>query len=121
MKKNRDTTGGIVYSSGRGRMCPGCSRPIEECICVRETPARPVDRVVRVRRESKGRGGKTVTVISGVPLDAEGIRVLAGDLKRLIGTGGAIRENTIEIQGDQVERIMVELKSRGFTVKRAGG
>jgi translation initiation factor 1 len=76
---------------------------------------------VRVRRETKGRGGKTVTVAAGIPLGEEGIRSLATELKQKLGTGGAIRGNTIEIQGDHVERILSELAGRGFTVKRAGG
>ncbi len=121
MAKKRDLKGGLVYSSGHGRMCPGCNHPEEECICNKKRSVRNGDGVVRVRRESKGRGGKTVSVISGVALDEGGLSQLAADLKRTIGTGGSVRDGDIEIQGDKVERIMAVLKTRGYTVKRSGG
>lgn len=76
---------------------------------------------MRVRRESKGRGGKTVTVISGVPLAAQELVVLAGELKRRCGTGGTVRDWTIEIQGDHTDTLLAELQKRGFKTKRAGG
>jgi translation initiation factor 1 len=79
------------------------------------------DGTVRIRRETKGRGGKTVTVISGIPLDDEGIRAVAGELKRRCGTGGTVKEGVIEIQGDHCQVLMTELEQRGFRVKRAGG
>jgi translation initiation factor 1 len=79
------------------------------------------DGVVRIRRETKGRGGKTVTVISGVPLDSSGVKTLAGELKRFCGTGGALKDGIIEIQGDHCGAVIQELERRGFRVKRAGG
>ncbi|MHB9027930.1 MAG: translation initiation factor Sui1 [Candidatus Latescibacterota bacterium] len=112
---------GIVYSTAAGRMCPSCARPVDRCVCGKPKDTRPGDGVVRVRRETKGRGGKTVTVVTGIPLGEEGIRDLATGLKQKLGTGGAVRENTIEIQGDHVERILSELAGRGFKAKRAGG
>jgi translation initiation factor 1 len=77
--------------------------------------------VVRIRREAKGRRGKTVTTISGVPLPSDGLRELAGELKRLCGTGGSAKEGVIEIQGDHRDKLMEELQGRGYTVKLAGG
>ncbi len=79
------------------------------------------DGVVRIRRESKGRGGKTVTVVTGIPLPVEALRELAGELKRRCGSGGTVKEGIVEIQGDHADLLLAELQTRGFTVKRAGG
>lgn len=79
----------------------------------------PRDGVVRLLRDRKSRGGKTVTLVAGVPLAAAA--ALASDLKRLCGTGGTLRGEIIEIQGDVRERIKPELERRGYTVKIAGG
>jgi translation initiation factor 1 len=76
---------------------------------------------VRVRRETGGRGGKTVTAIYGIALPESGLAELAGALKRLCGTGGTVKDGTIEIQGDHRERIVAALQQRGYTVKLAGG
>jgi translation initiation factor 1 len=76
---------------------------------------------VRVRRETGGRGGKTVTAIYGVALPESGSRELAGALKRLCGTGGTVKDGTIEIQGDHRDKIVAALEQRGYTVKLAGG
>jgi translation initiation factor 1 len=77
--------------------------------------------VVRVRREVKGRRGKTVTTISGVPLPSDALRSLATELKRRCGTGGSAKDGVIEIQGDHREVLVAELEARGYTVKLAGG
>ena len=79
----------------------------------------PRDGVVRLLRDRKGRGGKTVTLVVGIP--AQSAQAVASDLKRLCGTGGTIRDEVIEIQGDVRERIKPELERRGYTVKIAGG
>jgi translation initiation factor 1 len=111
---------GIVYSTEHGRMCPQCGQPIQHCICKKATPPKG-DGVVRVRRESKGRGGKTVTVIVGVPLAGEELKTLASSLKRRCGSGGTVKDGTIEIQGDYRDLVISELKKAGFVVKSAGG
>jgi translation initiation factor 1 len=109
-----------VYSSEHGRLCPGCGRPQGDCNC--KAPRSPVgDGIVRVRRESKGRGGKKVTAVTGIPLAAEPLKALAADLKRRCGSGGTVKDGTIEIQGDHVPLLIEELAKRGFKVKRAGG
>lgn len=111
---------GLVYSSDGGRMCPGCDNPVDACTCGREAgPAG--DGVVRVGRETKGRRGKAVTVITGVPLDALELDDLAKRLKTLCGAGGTVKGGRIEIQGDHRDRVVPELESRGWTVKRSGG
>ncbi|HTO06998.1 MAG TPA: hypothetical protein VMR86_08040 [Myxococcota bacterium] len=79
------------------------------------------DGIVRVRRETQGRGGKTVTTISGLGLASDALRDLASDLKRRCGTGGAVKDWVIEIQGDHRDAIQAELEKRGYTVKLAGG
>lgn len=111
----------LVYSSAVGRICPGCSQPQASCRCRKETTAASGDGIVRVRRETKGRGGKTVTVVAGVALGGEELKALAGELKRRCGCGGTLKDGTIEIQGDHAELLVAELQRRGFTVKRAGG
>lgn len=112
--------GGLVYSTDQGKLCPGCQNPVAQCSChQQQLPAG--DGVVRVRRETKGRGGKTVTTVTGVPLLEADLKELASALKRRCGTGGAVKEGVIEIQGDQVQLLMDELLKRGFQVKKSGG
>jgi translation initiation factor 1 len=121
MSRDRDA---LVYSSAKGRICPGCGRAVAECRCrerARAASAAPSDGVVRIRREVKGRGGKTVTTISGLRLAESALRELAAELKRRCGTGGSAKDGVIEIQGDHRETLRDELAGRGFTVKLAGG
>jgi translation initiation factor 1 len=111
----------VVYSTERGLVCPRCRLPVAGCACRREAPAPKGDGIVRVRRETKGRGGKTVTTAEGVPLRGEALRDLCADLKRLCGSGGTVKDGVIQVQGDHRETIIAELSGRGFTVKPAGG
>lgn len=112
--------GGLVYSTDSGRMCPQCRQPLGQCIC--RAPALPTgDGIVRVSRETKGRGGKAVTVVKGVLLDAAALSELGKQLKAACGTGGTVKDGVIEVQGDHCERVMQLLKAQGHTVKRAGG
>ena len=111
----------MVYSTARRLVCPKCRQPTVKCRCGKEEPAPPGDGIVRIRRETKGRGGKTVTTVSGIPLGGEALRNLAKDLKRRCGTGGTAKDGVIEIQGDHRETIAAELSRRGYTAKLAGG
>jgi translation initiation factor 1 len=112
----------LVYSTEQGRICPDCERPQSACRCRPAAKARPAgDGVVRIRREVKGRGGKTVTVLSGFDLSDDRLRALAAELKRRCGTGGSAGDGEILIQGDHRAALMDELKRRGFTAKLAGG
>jgi translation initiation factor 1 len=111
----------LVYSTERGLVCPRCRTPVAKCACRREDPPPAGDGVVRVRRETKGRGGKTVTTVSGVPLAGSALKELASELKRRCGTGGTLKDGVIEIQGDHRDAIVEAISGRGFTVKRAGG
>jgi translation initiation factor 1 len=121
----READNHIVYSSERGRMCPRCELPVAECSCrvsARATDAAAGgDAVVRVRRETKGRHGKTVTTVSGIPLPPAELKALARDLKRRCGTGGSLKQGVLEIQGDHCQLLIQELRELGYTVKRAGG
>lgn len=112
--------GGWVYSTEAGRMCPGCRSPVAACTC--RTAARPAgDGIVRVSRESKGRGGKTVTLVRGVDAGDAVLAALAKRLKAACGSGGTVKDGTIEIQGDHTERVCALLVQEGRVVKRAGG
>ena len=120
------SNGRIVYSTGAGRLCPECARPLAECRCKRSRPAQPVatpsrDGVVRVGRETKGRKGQGVTVITGVPLAGAALEELATRLKKRCGSGGTVHDGVIEIQGDHRDALLVELDKLGYTVKRSGG
>jgi translation initiation factor 1 len=115
------STGGLVYSTEGGRMCPACRRPVAQCTCRQAQPAPASDGVVRVLRETKGRGGKAVTVVRGVPVDAAALVKLGQDLKAACGTGGTVKDGAIEVQGDHVDKVMALLQQRGYKVKRAGG
>ena len=102
-------------------MCPKCNNPVADCVCGKDRPGAPKDGVVRVSRETKGRKGKGVTLVTGVPLDAAELPGLAKRLKNLCGAGGTVKNGIIEIQGDHRDRIVAELQGRGWTVKRSGG
>lgn len=110
-----------VYASGVGAICPGCGKPVANCSCRAGRSVPPGDGTVRVSRETKGRKGKGVTLVTGVPLDQDGLVGLAKDLKQRCGTGGTVRDGVIELQGDHRDRLVEELQARGYRVKRAGG
>jgi len=112
----------LVYSSETGRVCPKCNKPITGCICRKASSSAPAgDGVVRVGRETKGRKGKGMTLITGVPLPAEELKKLAKELKQKCGTGGTLKDGVIEIQGDHRDVLVELLKAKGWTVKRSGG
>jgi translation initiation factor 1 len=122
------TASRIVYSTGPGRLCPECTRPIDQCRCKRSKPAQPAaslapagDGIVRVGRETRGRKGKGVTVIRGVPLAGDELAALATRLKKRCGSGGTVEAGVIEIQGDHRDLLLEELGKLGYTVRRAGG
>ena len=115
----------LVFSTGAGRLCPECTRPLADCRCKRSKPAQPVvapgDGIVRVGRETKGRKGKGVTVIKGVPLAGDELEALATKLKKRCGCGGTVDGAIIEIQGDHRDLLLDELGKLGYTVRRSGG
>ena len=115
-----------VYSSDEGSFCSACGKPAERCSCTkgraRTAGAAPTgDGKVRVGRSTKGRKGKSVTLITGLPLAGDDLQDLARDLKRQCGSGGTVKEGTIEIQGDHRDALVELLSKRGYEVKRSGG
>ena len=119
MRKNKNSK--LVYSTDAGRLCPQCQRPVAECVCGKDRPAAVGDGIVRLQRETKGRGGKAVTLITGLALGEQEMRALAKTLKQKCGVGGALKGDNIEIQGDQRPTLKTELEKQGFKVKIAGG
>jgi translation initiation factor 1 len=118
MKKR---TGGLVYSTDTGRTCPTCRRSVGDCRCRVNGPAPKSDGVVRVGRETKGRKGAGVTLITGVPLAGDALEALAKALKQRVGSGGTVKDGVIELQGDHRDVVVAELAKKGWTVKRVGG
>ncbi|MFK7803784.1 MAG: translation initiation factor Sui1 [Anaerolineae bacterium] len=113
-----------VWSSDGGRLCHSCGKPKAQCECwtkQAQTIDRTGDGIIRVSRETKGRKGKGVTVITGLRLNEKDLKALAKELKKKCGAGGTVAERNIEIQGDLRDRLVELLTKKGYTVKRVGG
>ena len=119
--KSNNSSGGLVYSTDSGRMCPACRKPSSQCICGQLKAPVATDGIVRVSRETKGRGGKGVTLVKGLALDAIALTALGKQLKTACGSGGTVKDGIIEVQGDHCDKVMDYLRAQGYTVKRAGG
>ncbi|MEY5098501.1 MAG: hypothetical protein RJA36_1220 [Pseudomonadota bacterium] len=119
--KSFSELGGLVYSTEAGRMCPACRQPIKQCQCGKQQSVPAGDGVVRVQRETKGRGGKAVTVVRGLALDAAGLEAMAKRLKTACGSGGTVKDGQVEIQGDHCDKVLAFLQAQGLKTKRAGG
>lgn len=113
----------LVYSTDAGRICPDCRQPLAQCRCKALAAAvRPAgDGIARVSRERQGRGGKTVTVVRGLPLADAELQALGKQLRAACGSGGTARDGTLEIQGDHRERVLALLQQQGLRAKAAGG
>ena len=113
----------VVYSTDSGRVntCPTCGQPYKNCRCDSQATTKKSDGIVRVMRDRKKRGGKTVTVITGVSATPDALTTLAQQLKKLCGSGGTVKDGTIEIQGDHCDKVQAKLTELGYKVKRAGG
>ena len=110
----------LVYSTGTSGTCPGCGWPQRDCQCsTRRTADAPLPSriVAKLRMEKKGRGGKTVTLVYGLPENSEFLSELSQDLKRACGTGGTVVEGGVELQGDLRPRVRDVLTQRGYIVK----
>jgi len=115
-----DKNSRLVYSTGPGRMCPGCGKTIDRCSCRKSASSKKGDGSVRVSRETKGRKGKGVTLISGLPLDTNQLQSLGRELKQKCGSGGTVKNGVIEIQGDHRDALLAELQRLGYQAKRSG-
>lgn len=117
----------LIYSTEIGRICPDCSKPVAQCQCAANKKAlaaagaASADGIVRVQRETKGRGGKSVTLVRGLGLEVEALSLLAKQLKAACGSGGTVKDGVIEVQGDHVLTLLAALEKRGYRVKRVGG
>jgi translation initiation factor 1 len=108
----------LVYSTESGKTCPQCGWPVRDCRCSSnvDQPV-PAKIVAKLRIEKSGRGGKTVTVVDGLPQNRELLKQIAGELKKACGTGGTTGETHVEIQGDHRDAIRALLTAKGWTVK----
>ncbi|HEX8480124.1 MAG TPA: translation initiation factor Sui1 [Telluria sp.] len=118
MKSSSNST--LVYSTEGGRTCPACRQPLAQCTC-KAGNAVLGDGVVRVSRETKGRGGKSVTLVKGLALDAAALAVLGKQLRAACGAGGTVKDGVIEVQGDHCDVVMSALRKHGHHPKRTGG
>jgi translation initiation factor 1 len=113
--------GGLVYSTEFGRTCPECRRALAQCACKTRVEAAPAgDGAVRVSHQTKGRGGKSVTEVKGLALDALALTQLGKQLRTACGSGGTVKDGVIEVQGEHCELVLAVLKKHGHSAKRAG-
>lgn len=113
---------GILYSTEHGSLCPKCNKKKSECICkIKQKQTVKGSGAIRVGRETKGRKGKGVTIITGLPLNDFELATLGKKLKQKCGTGGTVKNGVIEIQGDRRDQIVELLSLEGFKAKRSGG
>jgi len=120
-QEKADKNRGLVYSTEHGRMCPGCNRPVAACVCGKKEHPAKNDGAIRITRESKGRKGGGVTIISGLPLGEGELAALAKQLKQRCACGGTVKNGVIEIQGDKRDLLLAEVARLGFAAKKAGG
>jgi translation initiation factor 1 len=119
-------SGGLVYSTDAGgRMCSACCQPLTTCLCKAQAKAQARaaqrgDGVVRVSRETKGRGGKAVTLVRGLALDDAALAELGKRLRTACGAGGTVKDGVIEVQGDHAERVLAWLAQQGIGGARRG-
>jgi len=121
------TSSNLVYSTETGRICPECSQAMSLCQCAANKQALATassaspDGFVRVQRETKGRGGKSVTLVRGLCLDAVALGAIGKQLKAACGSGGTVKDGVIEVQGDHVVTVVAALQKLGHKVKRVSG
>ena len=112
----------LVYSTGGDNQCPRCGKRLDKCRCEQIDHRQPKgDGIVRIGRETKGRGGKQVTLIRGIELPEAELKALAKKLKARCGSGGSVKQGVIELQGDKRQVALEFLEAENFTVKLAGG
>lgn len=110
-----------VYSTDQGRICPSCNQAKTSCRCKAAAVQDKGDGIIRIRRETKGRKGAGVTIIDGLVLEASEMKKLVKKIKQNCSSGGAIKDGSVEIQGEHRESIKALLEKSGYTVKLSGG
>ncbi len=121
MNANKPTSR-LVYSTETGRACRDCGLPLAACSCKTAARSAPAgDGNVRVSRQTKGRGGKSVTVVKGLALDSDALAGLGKQLRAGCGSGGTVKDGVIEIQGDHCAAVLAALLKLGHKAKQAGG
>lgn len=112
----------LVYTTAHGSNCPDCGHTIDTCVCgTDQLQQRSSQSKIRIRRDKKGRRGKTVTVISGLPLSEKALLEIAAEFKRKCGTGGSVKNREILIQGDRCQILLQLLAEKGYDAKISGG
>lgn len=112
----------LVYSTESGRLCPACRQAVDACTCAQAKKSAVLGNgQVKVSRQTKGRGGKCVTVVTGVALDGEALNTLGKQLRSRCGAGGTVKDGMIEIQGDHCKLVLQALLHAGHAAKRSGG
>ncbi len=109
----------LIYSTSQGSICPGCAQSVDSCACrqIKKISIPKTDGKPSLRYETKGRKGKGVTLISGLPLSEADLWGLVKKLKQRLGTGGSVKGYALELQGDHREQVAQELRKLGFAVK----
>ncbi len=118
MGRSASGSGGLVYSTEQGSMCPVCRKSVALCTCAKTQAPPAGDGTARVRMESQGRKGKSVTVVRGLAISTQELSILSRELKALCGVGGTAKDGAMELQGDHVERVLAALQARGLRAKR---
>ena len=116
--KNHQKSGGLVYSTEQGRVCPTCRQAIGDCACKTGASPQPGDGVARISGER--RNGKIVTLIKGLGLDATALQALGKQIRTACGAGGTVKDFCIEIQGDHGIQVALWLEKQSFKVRRKG-
>lgn len=111
----------LVYTTAHGSNCPNCWHTIDACICDTDQPQQRSQGKIRIRRDKKGRRGKTVTIISDLPLSEKALLEMAAEFKRKCGTGGSVKNREILIQGDRGKELLQILEKKGYKAKISGG
>lgn len=121
MKHSRNDRSRLVYSTdgSHAQACPDCGN--HPCRCAKPDSLPPAQQAPRVRREIKGRGGKTVTVIYDLEIEGDALQALARELKQACATGGTVKGGTVELQGDHRDRVVARLIELGYRARAAGG
>ncbi len=117
----KDDSSRLVYSTESGKICPSCQKQFTKCVCKKKNTVPKKDGKIRIERSTKGRKGKGVSLIKGLPLEGSALKELAKKLKQKCGTGGTVKNGVVEIQGDHRDFLITHLNTLGYKAVKAGG